>query len=196
MKSFIEIAAGNQQKAWEIIRQTNIVSIWESVGAEVNLVGSLRTGLLCTHRDIDFHIYSSPLLLSDSFRAMAQLAENPRIRKIECTNLLPTEEACVEWHAWYQAAPGEVWKLDMIHIRKGSRYDGYFEKVAERISAVLTGEQREAILRLKYETPPDEEIMGIVYYQAVIRDGIRTYAEFEAWRKQHPTTGIIEWMPE
>ena len=33
-----------------------------------------------THRDIDFHIYTSPLELSDSFRAMAKLAENPSIK--------------------------------------------------------------------------------------------------------------------
>ena len=33
-----------------------------------------------THRDIDFHIYSSPLRLADSFAAMARLAENNRIR--------------------------------------------------------------------------------------------------------------------
>lgn len=195
MESFRAIAARNQQKAWEIIRQTNIISIWESIGAEINLVGSLRTGLLCTHHDIDFHIYSSPLQVADSFRAMAALAENPRIRKIEYTNLAATEEACLEWHAWYEDAPGECWKLDMIHIRKGSRYDGYFEKVAEQISAVLTDEQKEAILRLKYQTPATEELMGIVYYQAVIRDGVRTYAEFETWKKQHPVTGIIEWMP-
>lgn len=195
MNQLMELAARNQQKAWEIIRQTDIVTIWESVGAEVHLVGSLRTGLLGKHRDVDFHVYSSPVRLSDSFRAMARLAENPYIRKIECTNLLHTEEACVEWHAWYQDADHELWQMDMIHIRKGSRYDGYFEKVADRISAVLTDEQKATILRLKYETPETEKIMGIVYYQAVIRDGVRTYAEFEAWRKQYPVDGIIEWMP-
>lgn len=39
---------------------------------------------------------------------------------------------------------------------EGSRYDGYFERVAERISAVLTDEMRLAILKLKYETPDTE----------------------------------------
>ena len=54
------------------------------------------------HRDIDFHIYTSSLSLADSFRAMAKLAENTSVKKIECVNLLHTVEACVEWHAWYQ----------------------------------------------------------------------------------------------
>ena len=62
------------------------------MGAEPHLVGSLRTGLLMTHRDIDFHIYSSPLRVADSFAAMARLAENSRIRRIEYGNLLDTSE--------------------------------------------------------------------------------------------------------
>ena len=191
----LELAKRNQQKAWEIIEDTRIVRIWEGIGAKVNLVGSLRTGLLMKHRDIDFHIYTSPLDLSVSFRAMAELAENTSVKKIEYTNLLHTAEACIEWHAWYQDMEGELWQMDMIHIQEGSRYDGYFERVAERISAVLTDEMRLAILKLKYETPDTEKIMGVEYYQAVIQDGVRSYPEFEEWRRLHPAVGVVEWMP-
>ena len=193
--NILEFAKRNQQKAWEIIEDTRIVRIWEGIGAKVNLVGSLRTGLLMKHRDIDFHIYTSPLDLSASFRAMAELAENTSVKKIEYTNLLHTEEACIEWHAWYQDMEGELWQMDMIHIQEGSRYDGYFERVAERISAVLTDEMRLAILKLKYETPDTEKIMGVEYYQAVIQDGVRSYPEFEEWRRLHPAVGVVEWVP-
>ena len=165
------------------------------MGAEPHLVGSLRTGLLMTHRDIDFHIYSSPLRVADSFAAMARLAENSRIHRIEYGNLLDTSEECLEWHAWYADADDQLWQIDMIHMPKGSAYDGYFERVADRIAAVLTDQTRETILRLKYETPETEKIMGIEYYQAVLRDGVRTYAEFEAWRAANPVTGVLEWMP-
>ena len=190
----LELAKRNQQKAWEIIEDTRIVRIWEGIGAKVNLVGSLRTGLLMKHRDIDFHIYTSPLDLSASFRAMAELAENTSVKKIEYTNLLHTAEACIEWHAWYQDMEGELWQMDMIHIQEGSRYDGYFERVAERISAVLTDEMRLAILKLKYETPDTEKIMGVEYYQAVIQDGVRSYPEFEEWRRLHPAVGVSGWV--
>lgn len=193
--NILELAKRNQQKAWEIIEDTRIVRIWEGMGAKVNLVGSLRTGLLMKHRDIDFHIYTSPLDLSASFRAMAELAENTSVKKIEYTNLLHTAEACIEWHAWYQDMEGELWQMDMIHIQEGSRYDGYFERVAERISAVLIDEMRLAILKLKYETPDTEKIMGVEYYQAVIQDGVRSYPEFEEWRRLHPAVGVVEWMP-
>ena len=50
--NILELAKRNQQKAWEIIEDTRIVRIWEGIGAKVNLVGSLRTGLLMKHRDI------------------------------------------------------------------------------------------------------------------------------------------------
>ena len=195
MNDILEIAAANQQRAREVIRDTDLEAIWRSVGAEANLVGSLRTGLLMKHRDIDFHIYSSPLRMEESFAAMAQLAADPAVGRIECRNLLATDEACVEWHATYRDRDGDEWQLDMIHIVRGSRYDGYFERVADRISAVLTDETRRAVLQIKYDTPDEVKIMGIEYYQAVLRDGVRTYAEFEAWRAANPVEGILEWMP-
>lgn len=191
----IELATRNQQKAWEIIRQTDIENSWRSTGADINLVGSLSMGLLMKHRDIDFHIYSSSVSLADDFRIMAKLAENPAIRKIEYANLLNTDEACLEWHAWYEDEEHELWQIDMIHLLKGSRYEGYFENVAKRIAALLTDEIKYAILKLKFETPETEKIMGIIYYQAVIQGGVRTYTEFKEWIKQHPVSGIIEWIP-
>ena len=128
----MELAEKNQREAWEVIRKTDIMNIWKSVGAEINLVGSLNMGLLVKNRDVDFHIYSSPLTPAGSFMAMAKLAENPFVKRITYNNLLDTEEACIEWHAWYEDPENGAWKMDMIHILKHSRYDGYFEKMAER----------------------------------------------------------------
>ena len=195
--NIFELAKRNQQKAWEIIEDTRIVRIWEGIGAKVNLVGSLRTGLLMKQIEsmVVMRHYEGFMNLSASFRAMAELAENTSIKKIEYTNLLHTAEACIEWHAWYQDMEGELWQMDMIHIQEGSRYDGYFERAAERISAVLTDEMRLAILKLKYETPDTEKIMGVEYYQAVIQDGVRSYPEFEEWRRLHPAVGVVEWVP-
>ena len=79
----------------------------------------LEYGTLMKHKDIDFHIYTSPFRISDSFLAMARLAENPLIKRIEYGNSLDTEEQCVEWHAWFQDPDNELWQIDMIHIVKG-----------------------------------------------------------------------------
>lgn len=195
MDTIEEIARRNRQRAEEVIRDARLAEIWQSIGAEPRPVGSLRSGLLMKHRDIDFHIYSSPLRLEESFAAMARLAADPAVERIECRNLLATDEACVEWHAAYRDRDGELWQLDMIHIVRGSRYDGYFERAADRIAAALTPETRHAILRLKYDTPDEEKIAGIEYYVAVLRDGVRTYDAFVEWRRTHPLTGIVEWMP-
>ncbi len=189
------IAEKNQRKAFKIINDIQIVSCWESIGAVPGLVGSLSTGLLMKHRDIDFHIYSTPVDIKKSFEAIAKIAEHPRITHIEYTNLLDTDEACIEWHALYEDDDEMHWQIDMIHIEKGSKYDGYFENVARRINEVLTPEMRMAILSLKYFTPDDTSIMGIEYYKAVIKDGVRTYPEFIEWRKKYPVTGIEEWCP-
>ena len=75
------------------------------------------------------------------------------------------------------------------------RQSAAYERMADRISAALTETTRNTILRLKYETPDDEHIMGVEYYQAVIRDGVDTYARFEEWRRRNPVTGIVHWMP-
>ena len=176
MENLLNISAQNMEQARQIIRDTRIIPIWESVGAEINLVGSLKMGLI-------------------SFAAIAKLADHPAIKQIEYINSINTDEHCIEWHASYLAPDNTSWQIDMIHILKGSRYDGYFERVAERIAAVLTPETRNTILQLKYETPDTEKIMGIEYYQAVIQDGIRTYADFIKWRENHPTNRIIEWIP-
>lgn len=191
----IEIAQTNQQRAHEIIQELNLIPLWASIDVEAHLVGSLRMGLLMKHLDIDLHLYSDPVCLADDFRIIARLAQNHRIKQIEYANLLDTEEACLEWHLHYEDPLNQMWQIDMIHILKGSRYDGYFEQMADRIVTALIDETRHTILQLKYETPESEKIMGIEYYQAVLRDGVKNYAEFETWRRQHPITGIVTWMP-
>lgn len=191
----IEIAQINQQRAHEIIQELNLIPLWASINVEAHLVGSLRMGLLMKHLDIDLHLYSDPVSLADDFRIITRLAQNPRVKRIEYANLLDTEEACLEWHLHYEDPLNQMWQIDMIHILKGSRYDGYFEQMADRIVTALTDETRHTILQLKYETPESEKIMGIEYYQAVLRDGVKNYAEFETWRRQHPVTGIVTWMP-
>lgn len=196
MEDYLTLAANNREKALRIVRRLDIPGIWAAAGVEVRQVGSLRMGLMMKHRDIDFHLYSDPVDIAADFATVARIAACPGITHVEYTNLLGTEEDCLEWHAWYtDGEGGEPWQIDMIHIRRGSRYDGYFEQVADRITAALTPETRDAILRLKYETPASEKIMGIEYYQAVLRDGIRTYGDFTRWRRDHPAGGIIEWMP-
>ncbi len=190
----LSYAVQQQEVADKVITESRIREVWESIGAVVNPVGSMAMGLLCKHRDIDFHIYTETLDKADGLRVMAEICKNPAVSRMTYTDLSNTDEECIEWHIWY-LLDGAEWQVDMIQIRKGSAYDGFFERIAERIRQVLTPETKEAILRLKYQTTESEHIAGIEYYQAVIADGIRTYPEFMEWRKTHPLNGICTWCP-
>jgi hypothetical protein len=188
------IAQNNLEKAMLVIEKSNVRQAWESIGATVNQVGSTAMGLLMKHRDIDFHIYTDELNVSESFKVIQKLCANPSVTRMEYRNLADTAEACLEFHIWFMLE-NEEWQIDMIQILKGSQFDGYFENVAARIKAILTPETRRTILELKYLTPDDEYIMGIEYYQAVIADNVKTYSEFIQWRSEHPVRGIITWCP-
>lgn len=83
----------------------------------------------------------------------------------------------------------------MMHIRRGSTFDGFFEQIAAAIRNKITPEQKLAVLRLKYETPEAEKIVGKEYYRAVMSGGVKDYQAFEKWRKDNPLQGICTWQP-
>lgn len=184
-----------QQQAREVLEASGIAEAWRAEGAEVRIVGSMRMGLMARHRDIDLHVYSPRLTVGSSFAAVARMAARSEAGTIVCRNLTDTPERCVEWHMeWTHPAHG-VWSIDMIHIEAGSRYDGYFERVADRIVGVMTDEQRRTVLRLKWSTPDGEHVAGIEYYRAVIEGGVSDMEGLRRWRAEHPADGVMEWMP-
>lgn len=189
-----DVAGKVQKRAREVVHRSGVREAWESIGAKVNLVGSMATGLLMKHRDIDFHIYTDTLDAAKSEQVVTRICADPHITLLGHRNLSATEEACLEWHVRYDL-DGETWQIDMIQIMRGSHFDGFFEHVADRINAVLTPETRRTILGLKYLTPEAEHVAGIEYYKAVLADGVRTYGEFSAWRKNHLMTGVDLWCP-
>ncbi len=183
-------------RAWEVLEASGVKRIWEEAGAEVRLVGSLRMGLIAKHRDIDLHVYSSEVTEEKSFVIASQISKNPNVVEIKCINGLHTDEHCISWHLKYRMSEEEIWQIDIIHIEKGSQYDGYFEEMAERIVARLTPEVKETILSLKYNTPEDEEIHGVEYYEAVIADGVKDLPELREWLGKRRAKPFYYWMPE
>lgn len=188
-------ALANQKKAREILKGSGIAEIWEAAGCRVNLIGSLRMGLLASHLDIDLHVYSSGITAESSFAIAAKIAENPKVTEIRCINGLHTDERCIAWHALYKADGEEIWQLDMIHIEEGTEYDGYFERMADRIIEVITPEQKDTIIRLKFETPEGRDFHGVEYYEAVIADGITDMSDFEKWVAEHRKKTPYCWIP-
>ena len=188
------LALANQENARKVLKDSGIAEIWREAGCRVNIVGSLRMGLLASHRDIDLHVYSKGITEESSFAVVSTIAKNPNVTEIKCINGLHTDEHCIAWHFFYKFE-GEIWQIAVIHIEDGSQYDGYFERMADRIVEVMTDEHRDTILRLKFETPAGADYHGVEYYEAVIADGVRSIAEFERWVKEHRKKEMYYWIP-
>ena len=69
MKDTTDYAAAaqkNETHALAVIRKSGIIPAWKNIGAEINLVGSLKIGTLGKHPDIDFHTYTPELDIRQS----------------------------------------------------------------------------------------------------------------------------------
>ena len=137
MEEYLQLACINQENARRVVTDLQIEKLWGEIGAEINLVGSLKTGLLCKHRDIDFHVYTEKVTIAESFSVILKICKNPRVKKFWFKNLLNTGEDCLEWHLTYLDDNGKDWQIDIIHMPKGSRYDGYFENFANRLCEIF-----------------------------------------------------------
>ncbi|MDE6283721.1 MAG: phosphoglycerate mutase family protein [Muribaculaceae bacterium] len=184
-----------EEKAYTVMSASGIPQVWRDAGCRVNLIGSLRMGLIVNHLDIDLHVYSSGITEQSSFAIAAKIAALPGVTELTCINGLHTEERCIAWHIKYLADEGELWKFDVIHIESGSKYDGYFERMADRIVEVMTAGKRDTILRLKYQTSDSEVIHGVEYYEAVIADGVTTLEQLRLWVNEHRDKEPYYWMP-
>lgn len=184
-----------QRRAAEVLELSGIADVWKDAGCRVNIVGSMAMGLMAKHRDIDLHVYSPEVTEQSSFATMARIAADTRVKEIKCINGLATDERCIAWHVSFETEPGELWQFDIIHIVAGTRYDGFFEHMARQISDNATLQQKETILRLKFETPDTEEIHGVEYYEAVIADGVTTMDELRDWLPRRRAKEFYYWMP-
>ena len=193
-QEILDLASANQEEAKKVLEKSGIAKVWEQNGCRVNLVGSLRMGLLASHKDIDLHVYSKGITEESSFAIVAQIARLPDVTEIKCVNGLHSEEHCMAWHILYKYEDN-IWQIDIIHIEEGTEYDGYFERMADRIVEVMTPCQKETILRLKFETPPGKDYHGVEYYEAVIADGTSNMAEFEEWVNDHRKRPSYYWIP-
>ncbi len=193
MENILQLAQQNAQQAFAMLRQSRAVTAWDLQGAEVHIVGSLACGLYFDSHDIDLHVYTDPFDMEDAFAAMAMIAQQKGFKRLTCQNLLDTPEACVEWHVFFEDERGQEWNLDIIHIMRSSRYDGYFEKQAAAIKEMLTDDTRTAILNIKKARPKTPHIGGIWIYTAVLRDGVRTAEQFNEWYAKQDKNQILCW---
>ena len=196
MENLEHISKKNLEKASAIINELQLEEIWINQGSRCHLVGSVKTGLLMTHLDIDFHTYSDDFSIEKSFQAIAQICQNPKIKEVLYRNLLEAEDRCLEWHLSYEETPERIWTIDLIHIKNDSPYAGVIERVTGKINSVMNERLRHTILKIKYESEQQKEkYLGIDIYQAVIDDGIETFEDFKRWKQNKKDVGISLWEP-
>ncbi|MDE7382005.1 MAG: phosphoglycerate mutase family protein [Muribaculaceae bacterium] len=193
-QKILDLAHGNQKRAHKVFQESGIAEIWKNKGCRVNLIGSLRMGLLASHRDIDLHVYSKNITEECSFAIASQIAKMSGVTEIKCINGLHTDEHCIAWHIYYKFED-EIWQFDVIHIEEGTEYDGFFERMADRIVNIMTPGHKETILKLKFETPEGKDYHGVEYYEAVIADGIDNMKSFEEWIVEHRKKPHYYWIP-
>ncbi len=191
----LELSRQMGQSALKVLNDLDIETSCRSVGGSLNIVGSLKSCLMLNHRDIDLHLYTGAPMVEKSFSFMKKIAENNKVKDIQYKNLLDTKEECIEWHLWFEDKDKSTWKLDIIHIRKGSFYDGFFERVTDKIIEKLTPETKETILQIKCELGGKSDVPGIQIYHAVLGHGIKNYADFILWTKKNPVDTVLKWIP-
>jgi len=196
MENLENTSAKNLEKAFEIVQELQIEKVWKDFNSTCNLVGSVKTGLLMNHLDIDFHVYSDEFSIEKSFSAISQICQNPKIKEVLYKNLLEAEDMCLEWHLSYEETPERIWTIDIIHIKNESPYAGVIERVTEKINLALTEKLRQTILKIKWISEQQKEkYLGIDIYQAVIDDGIETFEDFKMWKQNKKDVGISLWEP-
>ena len=185
-----------RREAEALLRARGILELWERLGARIRLVGSMRTGLMMEHRDIDLHVYTDTLDPRQTLDALAPLIANPTTVKLTYRNLADTDEHCLEWHLFLNDDHGHTWQLDMIQILAGSRLDGVFEDIADAILDALTPDTRRAILALKRDARDSQSHdPGSVYCMAVLSAGVRTPQQFRDWRPTVSPDELFAWRP-
>ena len=174
-----------RMKAGEVLRKSGVLEAWESIGGSICSVGSFRSDLMAKHRDIDLHIYTDTLDVPQVLKALTPVLGSPQTRGLDYRNGADTDEACLEWHLLLEDDSGKEWKIDMIQILAGSRYDGVIEAETEEVIDALTPELRKRIIALKNGCPPDLDICGIEYCRAVIGGRVSSWPQFLEWRKRN-----------
>ena len=185
-----------RRRAEAFLRESHVLEAWESIGGKIRGVGSFRSDLMMKHRDIDLHIYTNDLDETRTRRALAPILASERTVGLEFINHADTEEHCLEWHLRRKDDAGEIWKIDMIQILSGTKYDGLIEDTTEAVIGALTPRLRKRILSLKNGCPDDWKICGLEYCKAVIADGVESWSQFLTWRENNPPDSWMNWRPQ
>jgi len=185
-----------QAEARGVVAELGLVLLLSRAG-RVERVGSSVSGLM-VWRDLDFGVLCRDLTAERAFEAIRPLLTHPRVTEFDYRDqtgrrappvIRGDERYYFSTHC--ETAAGEEWKIDVSFWLSDSPRD--YLPYAERLKRQLTDDTRLAILWIKdvwhrLPTYPDEGGAFDVY-EAVLREGVRTPEQFDAYLRKRGLPG-------
>ena len=195
MDDYVFISEKNILTAKKIIEDLDIYRIFRENKFKANLIGSVATSLLMNNLDIDFHVYPENFDIGGIYTLIGKIALNKNIIRTNCLhNDLNSEYKSLDWHIRYNDEENNSWRIDIIFFKENSPYIGKAEKIVEIINTIITGEEKNDILNIKYEAKNlDIEFKGIEVYKAVMEYKIKTIEDFMKWKNSEEYNRINLW---
>lgn len=181
--------------AHKILKELRLLERWQMVGNPY-LVGSVAYGLMAAP-DIDIEVFCpEEPAIKDGMEILQACAMHPGVYRVSFSNCMNTPDEGYYWQVRYRDAEQTEWKIDMWSVRKDYPWPTSRDMV-DSMQKALTEESRTAILAIKEEmlTGKIARCISIYIYRAVLEGGVRSAAEFAAWRTQHPDEGLVSWRP-
>jgi hypothetical protein len=185
-----------QAEARGVLAELDLVQLLSRAG-RVEQVGSSVSGLM-VWRDIDFTVLCRDLTPERAFAAIHPLLTHPRVTKVDYRNQTghrapPVIRGDERYYVatYWETAGGDEWKFDVSFWLTDAPRD--YLPYTERLKRQLTDETRLAILWIKdiwhrLPTYPDEGGAFDVY-EAVLRGGVRTPEQFDAYLRERGLPG-------
>jgi hypothetical protein len=170
-----------RQDALQIIEELSLLTFLNTLG-RAHLVGSVALDLI-VKPDIDLHLLlDHPNLMGTSSTVTAYLLDQPKIREVRVTDW--RKEGGIKLGVDHYPGESAVWSLD-IWITDREETGGL--AAMEEFSQLLTPRYKGIILEIKdYYHRQDllRDGISLQIYTAVLKHGIKTVEEFEAWEQQ------------
>jgi hypothetical protein len=185
-----------QAEAQQVVAELGLVAMLARAG-RVEQAGSSLSGLM-VWRDVDFSVLCRDLTLERTFQTMRPLLNHPRVTRMDYRNetgrYAPPELRGDERYyfvTYFETAVGDVWKIDVsFWLSDAPRTQVPYHL---RLKETLTDENRVAILWIKdvwHRLPTyPYEVGGFDVYEAVLRHGVRTPAQFDAYLRERGLPG-------
>lgn len=177
-----------QKAAHQQIADLDLKTMLSSFG-DVIVVGSVSTGLM-TWPDIDIEVTVQKMPAKEMVAELAQKffanKDMMRVWMMDNRGKIDPHQPAGLYLGGKRVVDELIWKFDIWFLLEGEQRSGKDD--IEWVQKRLTPQNRQYILRIKDKIANNpkyrKEIFSIDIYQAVLKEGIITFSEFEKFLKK------------